>query len=129
MPWVKGQSGNPNGRKKSPVILTDSLRKLLKDQATGEPRVTNAELVAQRLLALALGPDAPTSLGAIKLIYDRVDGKVPEPIQLQGHDGGSLAIPILPDYRIALAALAPGPVAHPLPSGEAEVSGNGPEVG
>lgn len=127
MPWVKGQSGNPSGRARSPRLLTDSLRKVLREK--DQKGVTNYEHIARRLIALAHCGDMPTMLGAVKLIYERIDGKVPDQVQLGNPDGSSLAVPILPDYRAALAGIATRPERHPLAPGEAEDPGDGPAVG
>jgi hypothetical protein len=69
--WKPGQSGNPKGRPPKLVSITSYLKKDLAtiDEKTGK---TYAEIVAQKLIDLALGGD----LEAIKEILNRIDGKV-----------------------------------------------------
>ena len=63
--WKKGQSGNPNGRKPKGQTLTDVLGDKLDPSA-----------LADVLIKMAQEGD----LGALKTIYDRVDGKAIETI-------------------------------------------------
>lgn len=76
MPFVKGQSGNPAGRKPSQPLITPSLRRMLTDK--GRDGLTVGEQVAAVLLSLARSGNVE----AIKLVLDRVDGKVPNPLDL-----------------------------------------------
>src|SRR5690349_2602358 len=68
-PFQKGQSGNPAGRAKGPRLSTLILQGLAK--AAPGARGTEAEVVAEKLVALALAGD----LGAIKEVLDRAEGK------------------------------------------------------
>lgn len=61
-----GQSGNPSGRPKN--VLTKALRKKL-EEVNGDK--SNAELVADKLVALALDGN----LEAIKIALDRMEGR------------------------------------------------------
>jgi len=63
--WKKGQSGNPNGRKPKGETLTDALRQSI-----------DPTDIATKLKELADDGD----LGALKYIYDRIDGKPVETI-------------------------------------------------
>jgi hypothetical protein len=77
--WRSGQSGNPKGRPPKGVSLTEILRaKLDQVDATGR---NVRELLVDRLATIALSGD----LDAIRVIYDRTDGKVPD---LHRVDGG-----------------------------------------
>lgn len=67
-PWQPGQSGNPRGRPKG--ILTDSIRFEL-DRFADET-YTNREAITMKLVAMARGGD----IEAIKIVLDRIDGKV-----------------------------------------------------
>ena len=63
--WKPGQSGNPNGRPPKGQTLTDALREHIdKDE------------IAALLTELAKGGD----IGALKYIYDRLDGKPTETV-------------------------------------------------
>jgi hypothetical protein len=69
MPWSKGQSGNPKGRPPKEQCVTDLLRHKL--EADGHKKM-NA--VVDKLYAMAMAGDVT----AIKMIVDRIDGKLPE---------------------------------------------------
>ena len=66
-----GQSGNPNGRPKKGTALTDVLKQKV-----------DPETIADKLIELALDGDMP----ALKYVYDRIDGKPKESIDLD-HSG------------------------------------------
>ena len=67
-----GVSGNPNGRPKKGTALTD----VLKDKV-------NAESLAEKLIEMCNNND----IQALKYVYDRIDGKPRESIDLD-HSGG-----------------------------------------
>lgn len=71
--FVKGQSGNPGGRKKKE--LTIALESVLaeKDPAT---KKTKMVLVARALVDKAIDGDVP----AIKEIWERLEGKVAQAV-------------------------------------------------
>lgn len=73
--WRRGVSGNPHGRPRRGMALSDLLRRKLAEKAQGPDgrTVTRGELVAEALLTLAVGGD----LDAIRLIFDRLEGRVP----------------------------------------------------
>ncbi len=78
--WKPGQSGNPKGRAKRGETMTDALKvKADKDE------------IADKLIALANDGD----LAALKYIYDRIDGKPRESVDIE-HSGG-LSINIIND--------------------------------
>jgi hypothetical protein len=82
MAFKKGQSGNPGGRPKRDLTLTGALRLALRQKAHGGQ--THLELIALKLLAMA----EDGNLEAIKLAFERIDGKVIERIEQTGPDGG-----------------------------------------
>lgn len=84
MPFVKGQSGNPAGRKPRP--FEEALRRALlrKDPKTKAIALDN---LAKALIAKALEGDVP----AIKEIADRSDGKVPQAMEHSGDDEHPIA--------------------------------------
>ena len=84
MPFKKGQSGNAKGRPKKGTALADLLRKQLAD--TDENGLTNREVIIAMLITMARFGD----LDAIKVVLDRVDGKVVEKKEVTGKDGGPI---------------------------------------
>lgn len=85
MAWRKGQSGNPNGRPPKEKALTSILERYGEEQEDGK---TRKERLAEELWALALSGDLP----AIKYIYDRLDGRPRETMDVDGSVGGTLII-------------------------------------
>ena len=77
MPFQKGQSGNPNGRPKLEQSVTNVIRRLLSEKQDGK---TRAEAIATTLLDLAAAGD----VNAIRVVLERVDGKVVQPIEQTG---------------------------------------------
>lgn len=74
--WRAGQGGNPNGRPKKGEALSDVLRDLgrLRDVKKGDKKIARKRALAERVWQMALGGD----IQAIRLIYDRIDGKATE---------------------------------------------------
>ncbi|MDD5459683.1 MAG: DUF5681 domain-containing protein [Phycisphaerae bacterium] len=79
------KSGNPKGQPRKGTAFTDILKELGDKKITGSIDYKTA--LAQKLWAMALNGD----LGAIKLIYERVDGKPRETVDLGGEGMMSLA--------------------------------------
>ena len=81
MPWKPGESGNPNGRPSrshNTISITAELRKSLAEPETVDDDgnvVTKAQVTARRLLELASCSDKRTSLSAISMIIERIDGR------------------------------------------------------
>jgi len=80
MPFVKGQSGNPNGRPKS--TITVELRKLALEPLPDG--VTRAQALAQAMWKQALSGDTFSQ----KYVTDRLDGSPMQSVELTGEDGG-----------------------------------------
>ena len=91
MKFQPGQSGNPNGRPKGTQALSDNLRSLLA-QKTADGR-TNGDLIVSKLVEKAQAGE----IDALKVILDRVDGKVPERKEVTGSEGGPLLIRVVYD--------------------------------
>ena len=78
MPFKKGKSGNPRGRPRKGETLTDLLREKLETTKTTRDKLTRKEKITEKLLSLAESGD----LAALKYIFDRVDGRPTESIEL-----------------------------------------------
>ena len=76
-PFQPGQSGNPGGRPKRKV-LTDLLVEELETCVHGTD-VTRAKEIIRRLVQMAAAGD----LGAIKHIYDRIEGQPTQRIDVR----------------------------------------------
>jgi hypothetical protein len=74
MAWIKGQSGNPLGGKRDKPVR-DMIRLVLKDAETAGTNRTLRSIV-ERILDKAAHGD----LEAAKVVFERVEGKVPVPI-------------------------------------------------
>lgn len=87
MTWVKGQSGNPTGRKPQGNTLTEQLQRLMEelDDGTGK---SNMRLLAEATLKLALLGNAQAQIA----IYDRLGGKPAQAITLRGDDAAPLHV-------------------------------------
>src|SRR5580692_7302042 len=74
--WAKGQSGNPNGRPKTPI--TDAYRRLCKrkplDKDGKKSEKTYAQLLAEGQFRAAIKGKTE----AAKEITERLEGKVPQ---------------------------------------------------
>lgn len=77
--WVKGQSGNPNGRPKKGKSMTELLEAYGK---TKDGELTKRQKLIQKLYELAFDGN----IYAIKYIMDRIDGKPHESIRIEGGD-------------------------------------------
>ena len=80
--WKPGQSGNPKGRPPKGDTMTEALKEKV-----------DKEAVAEKLYAMAMEGD----IAALKYIYDRVDGKPRESVDLN-HSGG-INVTIGKDFR------------------------------
>lgn len=123
MTWIKGQSGNPAGRKKATVSLSEELAALLNKKGTDGIR--HKDKMAQELVALMHHPDANIRLKAITAVYDRIEGKPKQALEHSQDPDHPVGIGVVAiDYRQSIAALAPvaenatGPVDDSDPSSE-----------
>ena len=80
--WKPGQSGNPKGRPPKGDTMTEALMGKVDKDA-----------VAAKLYEMAMDGD----IAALKYIYDRVDGKPRESVDLN-HSGG-VSVTIGKDFR------------------------------
>ncbi|MDR0474926.1 MAG: DUF5681 domain-containing protein [Treponema sp.] len=78
MPFKQGKSGNPKGRPKKGETLTDLLREKIETPKTPREKLTRKEKITEKLIALAEAGD----LSAIKYMFDRLDGRPIESIEL-----------------------------------------------
>lgn len=67
-PWVKGQSGNPSGKRAGTVSPTAALKRALTRR--------DAELIARKVIALAKKGDATI----LRVLLDRLDGPLSGPL-------------------------------------------------
>lgn len=96
MPFAKGQSGNPGGRK-SEKPWRDALM-LAVNEATEDGDKKKLRKMADALVEQAIGGD----VAAIKEIGDRIDGKPKQQIEHSGDAENPVAVAI----SVAAASLA-----------------------
>jgi hypothetical protein len=87
MPFVKGQSGNKNGRG-SDKPWRDAL--MLAINEVGPDKQKKLRAIAQKLVERAMDGEVP----ALKEIGDRLDGKPGQQIALTGVDEGPIQVVI-----------------------------------
>ncbi len=82
-PFRKGQSGNPKGRPKKELCLTEALREELQNvspaDASGQNR-TWMQLIVEATMRLAIKGNS----AALKEVWERVDGKVKDNVNVEG---------------------------------------------
>lgn len=83
MPFVKGKSGNPGGRKKLPQDIQAALREL--------------EPLALKCLERVISSKStgPVQVRAAEVILDRLHGKPSQQVQHTGAEGGVLRIEVV----------------------------------
>ncbi|HAM59498.1 MAG TPA: hypothetical protein DCQ64_30455 [Candidatus Rokubacteria bacterium] len=84
MPWAKGQSGNPHGRRKLPKPQTKKDWFCSLGGEEGEAYARELDRLARR------GKDPLVRLKAIAIIAPYVWQKLPERHSLEGPDGGPI---------------------------------------
>ena len=87
--FVKGQSGNPNGRRKEKPLTDALLRELLVRPYPQSP-VCNLELVVSDIVQRAQAGDA----AAWRIIFERIEGLPVQPHEVSGPDGGAIKFTI-----------------------------------
>jgi hypothetical protein len=86
MPFVKGQSGNPNGRPKKGRSLTDEIEKVLRCKGPdGRP---NKALFAERVVQMAI----EGNVAAANLVLSYIDGKPLQSIDLTSEESVRLKV-------------------------------------
>ena len=80
--YPPGVSGNPKGRKRNEETITSIMRGMLGKPCKYDDKVTWAEYLAERGLALAA-----TKPEAWRNVLDRLEGKVSENLSLTGEGG------------------------------------------
>ncbi len=89
--WKKGQSGNPKGSEAYPKLFAPILRKLLLEKVPDDPkRRSYAELVCTSLMKQAL----EGNIYALRELFERIDGKIPQPQEISGQGGVPLILEI-----------------------------------
>ena len=84
--FARGVSGNPKGRPKG-LTITELLRQQA-EQVVDESGRTKGEMMAEVAFRLALEGD----MRAIEFIIQRLDGKVPDNVQVSGDAASLVAV-------------------------------------
>lgn len=97
--FKKGEINNPKGRppgKTGPQMRT-VLKRLLENKVVmnGE-EITGTQAVAQALIACGASGEVP----AIKEIFDRIDGKVSQPVDMTQHAPREPDVEMLKEYTL-----------------------------
>lgn len=87
--FVKGKSGNPNGRRKEKP-LTDALLKELLTQPYPQSPARNIELIVSDIVQRAQAGDA----AAWRIIFERIEGLPVQPHEVGGPDGAPIQFTI-----------------------------------
>lgn len=88
--WVKGKSGNPNGRPKKGNAFTEVLEAILAEKIIEYrgKKISGKEAAARKLLDMALHGDVQ----ALRYLADRIDGTPRQSVSMSGEDGGPLEV-------------------------------------
>ena len=95
--FKKGQSGNPKGRPTKDLCITSLIKDELTEIANTKEgkKMTWAQLFAKALVRKACQGHSV----AIREVMDRVDGKVPQPVQHTGDPENPVTITITKTYE------------------------------
>lgn len=119
--FTKGRSGNPGGRPKGPSPKTVLIQQL-KERTDAD--FTQLEEIVAKLISEA----KDGKQWAIELIFDRLDGKVPQEQQVTGYGRGPIQVESY-QYGLAVAAITAGSDSDRFAPIEAQVLSHGPQVG
>jgi hypothetical protein len=87
--WKPGQSGNPGGRPQFTAI-TDALKAELLKIMPGQDGKTVAEVLAKRLLLIAVETRTQIAIKAMEIILERTEGKVVQRQEISGPGGAPM---------------------------------------
>ena len=87
--WKPGQSGNPGG--KTPfTAITDALKHELMQIMPGADGKTVGQVLAKRLLLIAVETRTQIAIKAIEIILERTEGKVVQRQEISGPQGAPM---------------------------------------
>lgn len=92
-PGNPGGPGAGRGPRKLSKILEQQAEQFLK--TPDGKQMSKAEAICMMAYKLALEGD----LNAIKFLFERIEGKVPEKVEVSGNEGSPLAIEYVNDWR------------------------------
>lgn len=99
--WKPGKSGNPNGRPKKELSLISIIKAELESPAYSKDGDQIRDRDGNPLTwAQVLGKSIVRQAGkgnsvAMKELLDRIDGKVPQPLEHSGQGGGKLTVSVV----------------------------------
>ena len=97
VPFKLGQSGNPKGRPPKDICITSKVKEILDGDAGNG--LTYADLVAKvivdGLVNGTLIKKHGINVPLVREMLDRVEGKVPTPIALSGHEGKEIVFRVI----------------------------------
>jgi len=98
--WKPGQSGNPKGRPTKAFCLTELVKAELEAQAEHQGKLLknpdgSPKTYAQILASAIVRQAAKGNPSALNQLWDRMDGKVPLPLEHGGPGGGALKVQIV----------------------------------
>lgn len=88
-PYQPGQSGNPGGKSRFTAI-TDALKRELQQIMPGADGKTVAEVLAKRLLLIAVETRTQIAIKAMEIILERTEGKVVQRQEISGPSGAPM---------------------------------------
>ncbi len=113
--WKKGQSGNPAGRPKKELCLTQLVKEYLESQAKNDKgdllfNPDGTPKTYSQMLAMAMVHQASKgNPKAIEQVWDRIDGKVATKLEHGGMDGNPNIQVQIKDKRKQLQAIFENP--------------------